>query len=600
MSEPSSPAPSNGSTRGLGWRLINVALAALIALIALVVYYLPALAGRPLSDESEARVAVVTREMLQSGDWVLPKISGQPSVKEPPLSCWLAALTCKVFVRDYNNTAAMTYAVQVPPALCAALAVFIVALIGCSLFGRAGGLSAGLILAASRIVALFAQSGYGDSTLMLACAASAGGIALLLTEKPRLSAALFTGFALGAGILTKGLVPLLLLVLPVAIELLLRHKILAWRHAVYLALALVIALLVAAPWFILVERKNPGAIREMAAEASDTVYRSSETAPRATELQAEQSSRNRGVFYYLYRGALGFMPWTPLAALALLVVLWPAYGSNATPSESASASRFFALYAGIGFLILLMVQRKQPQYLLTLWPALSLAAAGLFARFNTPGGVREERMGWALFALSIAGAIFICAAPLWPSLISALDKSGFVATRAREFAAINWLAIPAALVFFVVNYLCARFWVHARSVIAVSLYAALAAAFLVYSALRYSTRTQRDSTWASIQQLQREMATQSPSIRLFAAEPDRTLAIFQTGKPFRELAEFVKPAPEDSPATILIRGKQTHLLGVDLSNAAREFDDYMLIELPAGSPLEAKLREALAHATPRP
>src|SRR5262249_32807760 len=50
--------------------------------------YLPALSARDLRGE-EGRRAIPAREMLQSGDFILPTLFGDPYLNKPPLHFWI-------------------------------------------------------------------------------------------------------------------------------------------------------------------------------------------------------------------------------------------------------------------------------------------------------------------------------------------------------------------------------------------------------------------------------------------------------------------------------------------------------------------------------
>jgi endonuclease/exonuclease/phosphatase (EEP) superfamily protein YafD len=56
--------------------------AAATTLWLLFVYNVSAL---PLTDPDEGRYAVISREMLQTGDWLLPRLFGLPYLEKPPL-----------------------------------------------------------------------------------------------------------------------------------------------------------------------------------------------------------------------------------------------------------------------------------------------------------------------------------------------------------------------------------------------------------------------------------------------------------------------------------------------------------------------------------
>src|SRR6478672_1221804 len=74
--------------RGRWWHESEVLL-----LIALVIgaYFVR---GADLTIRGEeSRWATVAREMIQTGDWVVPRQQGEPFLSRPPLGNWLIALT---------------------------------------------------------------------------------------------------------------------------------------------------------------------------------------------------------------------------------------------------------------------------------------------------------------------------------------------------------------------------------------------------------------------------------------------------------------------------------------------------------------------------
>jgi 4-amino-4-deoxy-L-arabinose transferase-like glycosyltransferase len=48
-------------------------------------------AARPLTDRTEARYAEIAREMLASGNWLIPTLDQVPHLSKPPLTTWLMA-----------------------------------------------------------------------------------------------------------------------------------------------------------------------------------------------------------------------------------------------------------------------------------------------------------------------------------------------------------------------------------------------------------------------------------------------------------------------------------------------------------------------------
>ena len=74
------PEPAD---RNLGPRLL-----VLVAALACVV---GALSSRDLWAPDEPRYGQVSREMLASGNWLVPHVNGEPYAEKPPLYYWLAA-----------------------------------------------------------------------------------------------------------------------------------------------------------------------------------------------------------------------------------------------------------------------------------------------------------------------------------------------------------------------------------------------------------------------------------------------------------------------------------------------------------------------------
>jgi len=48
------------------------------------------LSERPLNNH-ECFVSITAREMLESGDWIMPTYNGEPRLEKTPLSYWLVA-----------------------------------------------------------------------------------------------------------------------------------------------------------------------------------------------------------------------------------------------------------------------------------------------------------------------------------------------------------------------------------------------------------------------------------------------------------------------------------------------------------------------------
>lgn len=98
-------------------------------------FYLIGVRSLALMD-NDAMYAQIAGEMLQSGDWITPRLDGVPHFDKPPLVYWLNAVSLSVL----GHTEAAT---RIWPVLAACLTILVVGAIGASLYGkRAGWLSA--------------------------------------------------------------------------------------------------------------------------------------------------------------------------------------------------------------------------------------------------------------------------------------------------------------------------------------------------------------------------------------------------------------------------------------------------------------------------
>ncbi|MCC6679981.1 MAG: glycosyltransferase family 39 protein [Phycisphaeraceae bacterium] len=68
---------------------------ALILLLASAAPIFVSLGDHPLFGRSDARYAEASREMLESGDWLVPRLLGRPHLTKPPLIYWLQAASMK-------------------------------------------------------------------------------------------------------------------------------------------------------------------------------------------------------------------------------------------------------------------------------------------------------------------------------------------------------------------------------------------------------------------------------------------------------------------------------------------------------------------------
>ncbi|HXU44122.1 MAG TPA: glycosyltransferase family 39 protein, partial [Thermoanaerobaculia bacterium] len=102
----------------------------------------PHLGRRALWEPDEGRYAEIPREMVESGDYLTPRINGIKYFEKPPLAYWAAAGAIRI--AGPSETA-----VRTPLALFALLGCAAVYAAGRRLFGRRAGLWAAAVLLTS-------------------------------------------------------------------------------------------------------------------------------------------------------------------------------------------------------------------------------------------------------------------------------------------------------------------------------------------------------------------------------------------------------------------------------------------------------------------
>lgn len=226
-------------------------LPVLFVLSFVALYILP-LGLRPMIIPDEARYAEIPREMIASGDWVVPRLNGLRYFEKPALGYWQTALSMTAFGRN-------AWASRLPVALAAGLSAWLVFALALR-----GGLPRGVAFASAAVLLTAAMPfGLGvfnvldgPLTFWLTLALFAFFQALE-NERPAVSNGwkIVAGVAVGGAFLTKGFLALAVTALSVGGYLIVRRQ---WRALFRLPwLPLAAALVVVMPWALAVHRAEP-------------------------------------------------------------------------------------------------------------------------------------------------------------------------------------------------------------------------------------------------------------------------------------------------------------------------------------------------------
>lgn len=231
--------------------------AVLLLLLASLLCGLPGFFTIPPMDRDESRFAQASRQMLETGDFVNIRYQNEARNKKPVGIYWLQAAAVKL-VGDSPSSPIWVY--RLPSLLGAVLAVLLTYWALLPVVGRLEAFLAGLLMAASVMVGMEARTAKTDAVLLATVVAAMGALIRAYLDPAaarRGPVWLILGAALGAGLLIKGPITLMVVALS-SLMLAFRRRsadfLLALRPLRTLALALLIAL----PWFIAITIETQG------------------------------------------------------------------------------------------------------------------------------------------------------------------------------------------------------------------------------------------------------------------------------------------------------------------------------------------------------
>jgi 4-amino-4-deoxy-L-arabinose transferase-like glycosyltransferase len=123
---------------------------ALILLLLASLLYLGTAASPALLDDADASHALVSREMLESGDWAVMRLNGVRYLQKAPLHYWWVAVNYAVLGQN-------EFATRLPVALAMIGLVLMAFEFGRRFFGTRAGFYAGLVVATSAGMFLFTR-----------------------------------------------------------------------------------------------------------------------------------------------------------------------------------------------------------------------------------------------------------------------------------------------------------------------------------------------------------------------------------------------------------------------------------------------------------
>ncbi len=307
-------------------------------------------------DANEAFYVETPREMVESGNWVLPTFNGEPRLNKPPLAYWVVAPFYRFFgVRLLWERMVMAFL--------AAASILIVFSIGRLCLTRPGSalLAAGIFATTFRLVVVSRRLLIDLLLLFLLMAALLALARWLIDRSP--GAFIVACALLGLGFLTKG--PVALFPLAALLLFLALHGRLSDLFDAPWVLGAIVLAAVSASWFVVLGlARGWQAVIDFFMQENLGRYLNVDFGPE------------RGYFYYVGVYLADFFPWSVLLP-AVLIAYFRQRSKSLSPGR---LSGFFLIWCMVYFVVFSFSLNKQEYYILPIYGPAALLLAGTAAR----------------------------------------------------------------------------------------------------------------------------------------------------------------------------------------------------------------------------
>ena len=385
-----SPLATPVTNRRVWW------MGALVAACGLFVLFYEIGSYRTLTKH-ESFVAVVSRGMLTSGDWMVPRFANLPRLKKPPLAYWTAAASSAVLGTHAEWT------VRLPSVLAALMLAGLLGYWATCWYGRTAGIATALVQLTTISTIDFGRKAEVDMQL---CLLTTTALFLVGTYRP--SESRVRSFWRWAGVLS--LVGL------------------SWLAKFHYGPAMILS--VCGVWFV-AQRwwrsfwnlLNPLGLIVVLAAVLVWPYLVLRQIPNAWEIwQAETVGRAIGqlgrqpIWYYLPRVFALMLPWS-----LLMPLMWRRSVDRLRGGDERE--RFLWIWFGVQFAILTASAFKHHHYLMAALPSVSMTLGRTLAEVacEMRSGQRRFSRSWLIGNAIAGGSVTVIGVLIvnrkWPHLV---------------------------------------------------------------------------------------------------------------------------------------------------------------------------------------
>jgi 4-amino-4-deoxy-L-arabinose transferase-like glycosyltransferase len=332
-------------------------LSVLGIMLAMVAVYAMLANSSTLWDRDEGWFTRPTVEMVESGNYLVPKYNGEVWTDKPILTYWMQALSTRAFGRS-------ELAFRLPEIIGMAATCLLTFAIAARLAGEAAGLWATAIMASSLMAVMVGTLATADGVLMPFLTGAMAIYMVVAGKRLSAIAVVGIGLAVGAAALAKGPMAVLPVVAMVGAGWLGRKQGLGgWKMVITIGIAGAIGIAMFLAWAIPADKTSGGAFLGRFI-GREILHRST------SAMEGHGGDFFKYLLYYIPVIIAGFFPWTlhlPGAVSALL-------GGRLGRAEARPI-----LLGWIVPVVVLMslAATKLPHYIVFIWPAMSVAVGAV-------------------------------------------------------------------------------------------------------------------------------------------------------------------------------------------------------------------------------